>query len=112
MLVEFGRVVTKAANYTLTNDDDNIHFVATGAVTFTLPPKTLGTSFRFTQSSNNNMIISGTGIIHKGNNNASTITFNTAGQLIGSQLSVECVEVDGVLKYIASNLGDTTAVVA
>jgi len=86
-------------------------FIATAAVAFTLPTKRNGLAYRFVQSANETMQIIGSGdIIAAGSPVTSMIEFSTSNQKIASQLLVECVYVaGGSLKWIATNLGGTTA---
>jgi hypothetical protein len=107
-------VYRKSANYTLTAADNGMLFIATDAVTFTLPTKENGLTFRFVQTADANLAISGSAdIVHKHNAAANSVTFATASQRIGSHALVECVyTANGTLKWIVSNLGGTTATVA
>jgi hypothetical protein len=107
-------VYRKSANYTVVAADNGLMFLATAAVTFTLPAKQNGLAFRFAQTFDGNLVISGAGdIIHKNNASANTVTFSTAGEKIGSQVLVECVYTNtGTLKWLVSNVGGTTATVA
>ena len=104
----------KAANYTLTSSDNGLLFLATAAATFTLPTKANGLAFRIAQTADANLVLQGSAdIVHKGNAAANTVTFDTAGQKIGSSILVECVyTADSTLKWLVTNLGGTTATVA
>src|SRR5690606_17401421 len=101
-------------NYTVLASDNGLLFLATAAVTFTLPTKQNGLAFRFAQSADANLVISGSSdIIHKGNAGASTVTFSTASEKIGSHVLVECIyTAASTLKWLVTNLGGTTATVA
>lgn len=102
-------VVRKSANYTVTAEDNGMLFIATAAVTFTLPTKANGLAFRFLQSADANLVLSGNDILAVGNANASSVTANTSSQKAGTHLLVECVYVAAnTLKWIVSNLGGTT----
>jgi hypothetical protein len=107
-------VYRKEANYTVTADDNGLLFVATAAVTFTLPSKANGLAFRFLQTVDQNLVIQGSSdIVHKHSASASTVTFSTSSQKIGSQVLVECLYIGpNLLKWVVSNLGGTTATVA
>ncbi len=107
-------VYRKDANYTVTADDNGLLFLATAAVTFTLPTKANGLAFRFAQTADQNLVIQGsTDIVHKNSIGASTVTFSTASQKIGSHVLVECMYIaENTLKWVVSNLGGTTATVA
>jgi len=107
-------VYRKSSDYTVTADDNGLLFIATAGVTFTLPTKENGLAFRFLQTADADMVISGSSdIVHKNNASAGTVTFGTASQKIGSHALVECMyTAAGTLKWIVSNLGGTTATVA
>ena len=107
-------VYRKSTNYTVLAADNGLLFLATAAATFTLPTKQNGLAFRFLQTADANLVISGSAdIIHKNNAAANTVTFSTASEKIGSHVLVECVyTAASTLKWIVSNLGGTTATVA
>ena len=107
-------IYRKSANYTVTAADNGLLFIATAAVVFTLPVKENGLAFRFLQTADANLVVSGSGdIVHKNSAAANTVTFGTANQKIGSHALVECMYTDaGTLKWVVSNLGGTTATVA
>jgi hypothetical protein len=107
-------IYRKSSNYTVTAGDNGLLFLATAAVTFTLPTKQNGLAFRFAQTADNNLVISGSGdIIAKGNAAASSVTFSTANEKIGSHVLVECLYTNtGTLKWLLTNLGGTTPTVA
>lgn len=107
-------IYRKSSNYTVTATDNGLLFLATAAVTFTLPTKQNGLAFRFVQTADANLVISGSAdIIAKNNAAASSVTFSTANEKIGSQVLVECVYVAAsTLKWLVTNLGATTPTVA
>lgn len=107
-------VYRKAADYTVVAADNGLLFIATAAVNFTLPTKANGLAFRFLQTADAQLRITGSSdLIHKGSAGGATVTFNTASEKIGSQVLVECLyTADSTLKWLVSNLGGTTAVVA
>ncbi|HZN32775.1 MAG TPA: hypothetical protein VFB80_03120 [Pirellulaceae bacterium] len=107
-------VYRKSANYTVTADDNGLLFLADAAVTFTLPTKANGLAFRFAQTANQNLVIAGSAdIVHKNSAAASSVTFSTANEKIGSHVLVECLyTAAGTLRWLVSNLGGTTATVA
>lgn len=107
-------VYRKSSNYTVSANDNGLLFLATAAVAFTLPTKQNGLAFRFMQTADANLVISGSSdIIAKGNASASTVTFSTASEKIGSHVLVECVYVGtSTLKWLVTNLGATTPTVA
>lgn len=107
-------VVRKAADYSVVEADDGLLFLASAAVVFTLPTRKNGLAFRFVQTANSNLTINGGGhLVHKGNAAATTVTFSTTNEKIGSHALVECVYVDtDTLKWVVTNLGGTTATVA
>lgn len=107
-------IYRKSSNYTVLATDNGLLFLATAAVTFTLPAKQNGLAFRFVQTADANLVISGAAdIIAKGNAAATTVTFSTANEKIGSHVLVECLYVAaGTLKWLVTNLGATTPTVA
>jgi hypothetical protein len=107
-------VYRKSTNYTVVAADNGLLFIATAGVTFTLPTKQNGLAFRFLQTADANLVISGSSdIIAKNNASASSVTFSTANEKIGSQVLVECVYVNtSTLKWVVTNLGATTPTVA
>ena len=107
-------IYRKSANYTVTANDNGLLFLATTAVTFTLPTKQNGLAFRFAQTADANLVIAGSAdIIAKGNAAANSVTFSTANEKIGSHVLVECLYVNtGTLKWLVTNVGGTTPTVA
>lgn len=98
-------VLPKTANYQLANgQDNNVHFTTTGnagAITFTLPATVArGSRFRFTNTVGQNMAITAPAgkFIVFNNAAATTVTFSTAGNLIGAD--VEVTVDDTGAKYI------------
>ncbi len=110
------RIVTKAANYTVLSADTGTLFHAiTGAVTFTLPTRVEGLVYEFLQTTNNAMIINGGAahIISANSLTGTSVTFNTASQMIGARARFECANVNGTLKWIYTLLSTgTTGTVA
>lgn len=104
-------VYRKSANYTVVAEDNGLLLLADNAVTFTLPTKQNGLAFRFAQTANANLVIAGSSdLIHKGNAAASTVTFSTVNEKIGSHVLVECLyTAAGTLRWLVTNLGGTTA---
>ncbi len=107
-------IYRKSTNYTVVAADNGLLFLATAAATFTLPTKANGLAFRFAQTADANLVISGSAdLIHKGNAAANTVTFSTSSEKIGSHVLVECLyTAAGTLKWLVTNLGGTTASVA
>jgi hypothetical protein len=107
-------IYRKSGNYTVTASDNGLLFLATAAATFTLPTKQNGLAFRFVQTADANLVISGSSdIIAKGNAAASSVTFSTANEKIGSHVLVECIyTAAATLKWLVTNLGATTPTVA
>ena len=103
-------IYRKSADYTLTAEDNGLLFIATAAVNFTLPTKQNGLAFRFLQTADANMVITGGGdIVYSNSVSNALLAFSTAGQKIGSQLLIECMyTAANTLKWVASNLGGTT----
>jgi hypothetical protein len=101
-------VVRKSSNYTITPEDNGMLFIATGAVSFTLPEKANGLAFRFLQTADATMSISGSGILTVGNANASSVSASSANQKIGAHLLFECMYIAAnTLRWVVSNLGNT-----
>ncbi len=108
-------VYRKGANYVVTADDNGLLFIATAAVTFTLPAPQNGLAYRFLQTADADLTISTplSDIVHKGDAEASQVTFSTASQKIGSQVLVECLYIAAdTLRWVVTNLGGTTATVS
>ncbi|MCA9271346.1 MAG: hypothetical protein KDA41_22840, partial [Planctomycetales bacterium] len=107
-------VYRMSADYTVQAEDSGLLLLATAAVTFTLPTKENGLAFRFAQAVDANLVIVGSGdMIARGTATASSVTFSTANQKAGSQVLVECVYADaGTLKWLVTNIGGTTPIVA
>lgn len=106
-------ITTKSSNTTVQSSQTGSLFVATSAVTFSLPTISDGLIYRFLQSSNSNLTILGSAnILHKGNASANQVLFSTTGEKIGSQVMVEARNIDGTLKWVVSNIGGTTATVS
>lgn len=107
-------IESKAANYTVLAADNGKLFLATAAVTFTLPTAAAGLSFEFRQLADANLVISAaTSLNVDGNAGASTVTYSTASHKIGSHVRVDCVyTATSTLKWIVRNLGGTTMTIA
>ena len=107
-------VYRHAIDYTVQATDAGLLLVATAAVNFTLPAKQNGLAYRFLQTADANLIVTGSSdVVHKGDASASTVTFSTAGEKIGSHVLVECMYTQAdTLKWVVTNLGGTTATVA
>jgi hypothetical protein len=107
-------IYRKSSNYTVTASDNGLLFLATAAVTSTLPTKENGLAFRFVQTADADLVIAGSSdIIAKGNAAASSVTFSTASEKIGSHVLVECIyTAASTLKWLVTNLGATTPTVA
>lgn len=86
------RVIAKTGDYTVLSTDNNTIFTTTGAagaVNFTLPTLARGLRFRFFNTVDQNMVITGdNNIVALHDAAASTLTFSTSSQKIGA-----CVEV-------------------
>lgn len=107
------KVQRVSSNTSVAADDQGTLFIATAAVTFTLPTAAHGLSFRFVQTADAAMSISGSNLVHDGNAAASSVAFTTSSHKIGSQALVECVyTATNTLKWIVSNLGGTAATVS
>jgi len=112
---DFSQVVAKAANYTVVAADNGKTFTTSGAageVDFTLPAVARGYRFRFHNVVGQTMkVIAPAGKLVTFNNNAATsVAFQTAGNLIGG--TIEIVSNDDGSKYIAIPGGANTLTVA
>lgn len=107
-------VYRKGVDYAVSAADNGLLFVATAAVTFTLPTAAHGLAFRMVQTADANLVIQGSSnIVHKGSAAASSVTFSTSSQKIGSSVLVECLYIgESTLRWVVTNLGGTTATVA
>lgn len=87
----FKRVLTKAADYTVTTADTDTLFVAiTGAVNFTLPAAVPGLRYKFYNSVDANMAVTapaGTFVVD-GNAAATALTASTSSHKIGASIEV------------------------
>ena len=102
-----------SSNTNVTVNDQGTLFIATAAAVFTLPTAAHGLSFRFVQTADADMSISGTGLVHNGSATATSVAFSTTSHKIGSHALVECVYTGtSTLKWIVTNLGGTTATVS
>lgn len=106
------KIAAKTANYTVVAADCGTLFTntgATGAVTFTLPAETnTGLWFEFMVTAGQNVTVTAAAgkLVAFNNAAATSITYSTAGELIGSGVRVAC---DGT-KWIAMPiLGSETA---
>jgi len=112
----FNGPTAKTADYTVLSTDDDMAFTTTGAsgaVNFTLPATVVkGFRARFTNTVNQNMVVTAPANKLIGTNSATltTITFSTANEKLGS--SVEITVDDTGTKYIAHVLSNTTATFA
>jgi hypothetical protein len=108
-------VYRKGANYVVTAGDNGLLFLATAAVTFTLPTAQNGLAFRFLQTADADLIVATAfnNIVHKGNAAAAQVAFSTGSQKVGSQVLVECMYTGvDTLRWVVTNLGGTTATVS
>jgi hypothetical protein len=114
----FRQVVAKTANYTVTLADNGKEFTTTGAagaVTFTLPA--IGTAirgvryrFRNTVGQNMAVVAPANKLVTFNNATATSVTFSTAGNLIGA-----CVEItadEAGTKWLTAFSGANTVTVA
>jgi Bacteriophage lambda head decoration protein D len=103
-------VYRKSSDYTVLHSEQGALFVATAAVTFTLPEKRNGLTFRFLQSADALLRITGAAdIVYKSSAASTNLLCNTSNEKIGSHLLLECVFVSSSqLKWVATNLGGTT----
>ena len=98
-------IYRKSANYTVTADDNGLLFLATAAVTFTLPTKPNGLAFRFAADGRREP-----GDRRLGRHRRTRamprparVTFSTANEKIGSHVLVECMyTAAGTLKWLVT----------
>ena len=78
---------------------------------FTLPVKANGLAFRFLQTANAALTITGSSdLIHKGSAGGSSVTFSTTNEKIGSHALVECIyTANSTLRWLDSPESDTNA---
>lgn len=100
----------KSSNYTVLAEESGSLFIADAAVNFTLPTAEVGLSYRFLQTADGNLTITGSSnILFNGSSSASSLACSTSSEKIGSHILVECVYTDSsTLRWIASDLGGTT----
>jgi hypothetical protein len=109
------RFVTKTASYQVLASDNFTIFDntgAAGAVTFTLPPIANGYYFGFRGAAAQNLLVTSTeggNIIALNNLVASTLAFQTGGQIIGGELRIYSNPAG--TKWIAENVGAGVAAV-
>lgn len=112
----YRQTLAKTANYTVVagQDNDTIFTTtgATGEVDFTLPAAAVGNRFRFVNTVGQTMkVIAPAGKLICFNNAAATsITFSTAGNLIGAIVEIVCD--DTGTKWIASTPCSNTQTIA
>jgi hypothetical protein len=108
------RIIAKTADYTVKATESGAIFTTTGAsgaVNFTLPAKAAGLIYTFINTVGQNMVITPDAvdtIVTFNDAAADTVTFSTAGNLIGAMVTVVC---DGT-KWIVINNSANTATVA
>ena len=116
--IRFNKVVAKTTNYTVVATDNGTAFTtegAGGAVTFTLPAvgsAARGLRFRFHNVVGQNMTVTAPAgkLITFNNAAATSVSFQTAGNLIGG--TIEIVATSDGAKYIAIPSGANTLTVA
>lgn len=112
----YTQTIAKTANYSIVvATDDNTHFTTTGnaaPITFTLPAVSKGARFRFTNTVGFNMLVTGPAgtLVTFNNAAATTVSFVTAGNLIGA--TVEIVANDDGTKWLVIPHGSNTMTVA
>lgn len=109
-------VVYKGADYTIDGVADNRKLLlATAACNFTLPAPAAGMAFTLGQTADANLVVTGTSKLVSINTlTGSTATFSTSSQKRGSRVTVEAVDIDGsgTWRWLVTNLGGTTMVIA
>lgn len=101
------RVVTKAASYTVTPDDNGSVFVATSTATFTLPAvaDSKGLEYMFIAKAAMTVAAPTDTLVAFNDATATSIAFTTASEIIGGAVHVIC---DGSLWYAFVHLGAET----
>jgi hypothetical protein len=105
-----------ATSYTILATDNNKTFTtrgAVGAVTFTLPTLARGLKFSFVNEAAQNMAVTGAAanlLVTFNNLTATTVTFSTAGQLIGA--NVDVVANEDATKWLVIQAGAHTMTVS
>lgn len=98
------RNAIRSANYTvLASDNGTIFQAITANVTFTLPALRAGLSFEFNRVDGFNLVIAsaeGDNMIVGNDNAADSITYSTAGNLIGARVRVTGMFVNQVLRWV------------
>lgn len=105
------RIALRAANYSVGSEDNGNLFIATAAVTFTLPARREGLVYEFMQSANAAMIVNGGAahIVAVNSLAGTSVTFNTGSQMIGARARFECVNINGTLRWVYTLLSTGTA---
>lgn len=114
----FRQTLAKTANYAVVAGADNDTIFTTtgnaGAITFTLPAAAVGNRFRFVNTVGQNMTVTAAAgkLITFNNAAATSVTFSTAGNLIGGAVEIVCD--DTGTKWIAHDIsaGENTITVA
>lgn len=112
-------IEVRAANYTVTYQDNGKLFIttgATGAVTFTLPANPYkGLIYDFVAGADQNLIVAAATadtIVTDGDLAADSVQFSTASHIIGSRVRLEGLGGTGANgRWLATNLGSTTMTV-
>ncbi len=103
-----------SADYTVVAADSGTMFLATAAVTFTLPTKAAGLAFGFMQTADANMVVASAGsaddAITDGDAGADTITYSTSSHKIGATLLVEIAP--DLTKWLTFSLSENAQTIA
>lgn len=108
------KFVYVGADLTVTAAMNGTFFLATGAVTFTLPTKAAGLAFGFMQTADANMVIasasSADDLVTDGDAGADTITYSTSSHKIGSAAAVMIAP--DLTKWLTFSLNETAQTIA
>ncbi len=100
------RITTKATNYTVLPADNGTLFQQiTADAIFTLPAIKAGLKFSFLQTADFEIVVAsaeGDNMVVGNDLSADSITFTTAGQQIGAQITVEAMYVNGTVRWVAT----------
>jgi hypothetical protein len=99
------RTITRTVTGPILATENGATFNCEGAAarTLTLPTIASGLSYRFVNGVNQNLIIAGAAnIVALNNAAANSITFSTAGQLIGATVSVYSDFINGALRWVST----------
>ncbi len=114
ILLHYRKTITKNGSFTVNFNEDQSYFVLLAAATATLPDMPYeGFCVRFVQTADANFVLQGNAnILYKGVAIANTVTFNTVSQKVGTVVEAEVIIINGVKKWLVTNLSENTGVAA